>query len=89
MPKGLKKRDFAQMIKKAKWIIAPENEEKIITLQKDLGISHLAACVLSARGWSVSDAESFMGGSFDDISDPFLIADMDKAVELLQKAIKN
>ncbi|MEA4920752.1 MAG: single-stranded-DNA-specific exonuclease RecJ [Clostridiaceae bacterium] len=76
------------MMKKEKWIVANQDEVNINMLQKGLNISHLAASVLSARGiQSLNDALAFMDSDCRNISDPFLIADMDKAVEILTEAI--
>ena len=77
------------MMKKEKWIVAPKDEDRIRLLQQDLGISHLAASVLAARGiGSAGEAQAFMDSDWHHLHDPYLIADMDKAVEILEDAIQ-
>lgn len=77
------------MMKKEKWIVAPKDEARIRLLQQDLGISHLAASVLAARGiGSAGEALAFMDSDWRHLHDPYLIADMDKAVEILEDAIQ-
>ncbi|MBQ5760805.1 MAG: DHH family phosphoesterase, partial [Clostridia bacterium] len=76
------------MMKKEKWIVAPKDEGRIALLQQGLGISHLAASVLAARGiGTVDEALAFMDCDWKHLHDPFLIADMDKAVAILEDAI--
>ena len=73
------------MMKKEKWIVAPKDEGRIALLQQGLGISHLAASVLAARGiGTVDEALAFMDCDWKHLHDPFLIADMDKAVAILK-----
>ena len=75
-------------MKKEKWIIAQRDENRIKSLQKTLGISGLAAAVLSARGMDAETAaREFMNCGSRDLYDPFLMADMDKAAALLEEAI--
>ena len=75
-------------MKKEKWIIAQRDENRIKSLQKTLGISGLAAAVLSARGMdAAAAAQEFMNCGSRDLYDPFLMADMDKAAALLEEAI--
>lgn len=76
------------MIKKDKWIIARRREDVIRSLQHSLGISGLAAAVLSARGIDTEEkAREFMDTDTAHIHDPFLIADMDKAAAIIEDAI--
>ncbi|MBQ2691771.1 MAG: single-stranded-DNA-specific exonuclease RecJ [Clostridia bacterium] len=76
-------------MKKEKWIVAQQNKENIASLQQELGISHLAAAILSARGIvTPEDALAFMDCDSAHLFDPFLIKDMDKAVSILEKAIE-
>ncbi|MDD6316146.1 MAG: DHH family phosphoesterase, partial [Clostridia bacterium] len=76
-------------MKKEKWIIAQRDENRIKSLQKTLGISGLAAAVLSARGMdAAAAAQEFMNCGSRDLYDPFLMADMDKAAALLEEAIE-
>ena len=57
-------------------------------LEKELNISSAAARMLVVRGIQTADeARAFVRPSLDRLHDPFLMRDMDKAVERLHKAI--
>ena len=57
-------------------------------LEKELNISSAAARMLVVRGIQTADeARAFVRPSLDKLPDPFLMKDMDKAVERLHKAI--
>ena len=57
-------------------------------LEKELSISSAAARMLVVRGIQTADAaRAFVRPSLDRLHDPFLMRDMDKAVERLYKAI--
>ncbi len=59
-------------------------------LTKGLGCHPLLAKLLSARGIkSVEDATFFLNPNFKNLTDPFFLKDMDKAVERIFIAIKN
>lgn len=57
-------------------------------LEKELNISSAAARMLVVRGiQTAEEARAFVRPSLDKLHDPFLMKDMDKAVERLHKAI--
>ena len=57
-------------------------------LERELNISSAAARMLVVRGIQTADeARAFVRPSLDKLHDPFLMKDMDKAVERLHKAI--
>ena len=57
-------------------------------LQRELNISSAAARMLVVRGIQTADeARAFVRPSLDNLHDPFLMKDMDKAVERLHQAI--
>lgn len=72
-----------------KVIIKPKGDEKIIKhLQEKLDIDANLANLLSQKGIKTfKEAESFFRPLTDDLYDPFLMADMDKAVERLDAAL--
>ena len=57
-------------------------------LERELNISSAAARMLVVRGIQTADeARAFVRPSLDNLHDPFLMKDMDKAVERLHQAI--
>ncbi|MBE6993135.1 MAG: single-stranded-DNA-specific exonuclease RecJ [Ruminococcaceae bacterium] len=76
-------------MRKEKWLVAEQNTEVIARLSAQLGISRLAAAVLAARGIDTAEAaEAFLDENCAHIHDPYLMADMDKAVAILEDAIR-
>lgn len=74
-----------------RWTIKPKPEsEKIATLAKELQVSPLIATLLLQRGITTfNDAKTFFRPSLNKLHDPFLMKDMDVAVERILQAIKN
>ena len=67
-------------------------DEQTLTTQlaKELNISELSARMLVVRGIRTADqARKYIRPSLDEINDPFLMRDMDKAVARLEKALQN
>jgi single-stranded-DNA-specific exonuclease len=57
-------------------------------LAKSLGVPPLAARILMARGITTpQDAEKFLNPRIEDLSDPFLLPDMEKGVDRLIRAV--
>ena len=66
------------------------NEETTENIAKDLNISKTLAQVLVKRDISVKeDAEKFFSPSLKDLNDPFLMKNMDRAVERILQARDN
>ncbi|PVX50737.1 single-stranded-DNA-specific exonuclease [Balneicella halophila] len=64
--------------------------DKVEELQKLLGIDEVLCRILVDRGIDDFDkAKRFFRPSLDELHDPFLMKDMDKAIERLQKALIN
>jgi len=74
-----------------RWIRKPEPvEEEIKLLSTQLNINSYLSSILIQRGIDTFDkAKEFFRPSLGALHDPFLMADMDKAIERLQQAIKN
>lgn len=67
----------------------PENS-KIEALQKELGVDKIIAALLIQRGIeNYSQAKIFFRPTLDDLHNPYLMKDMEKAVSRIQYAIKN
>ena len=77
------------MAKERKWIIKePADPEKVGRLSAELGIDRVLSELLVKRGVETFEqARSFFRPSLDNLHDPFLMKDMDAAVERVRKAI--
>ena len=73
-----------------RWTIKPKpSEENITKLAKELAIDSTIASLLVQRGIETfDDAKTFFRPSLDDLHDPFLMQDMQKAVERIEMAIE-
>ena len=68
--------------------LTPEQEDAQMRLEHDLNISAASARMLVVRGIETADAaREFVRPSLDRLYDPFLMRDMDKAVERLTRAV--
>jgi single-stranded-DNA-specific exonuclease len=74
-----------------KWTLKHADEIKSKKLQEELKIKHYKICeILTQRGIdNLHDAEKFFNPDLKDLHDPFLMKDMDKAVERIVEAIQN
>ena len=77
------------MGKERKWILKePADPEKVGRLSAELGIDRVLADLLVKRGVETFEqARSFFRPSLNDLHDPFLMKDMDVAVERVRRAI--
>ena len=75
--------------KEKQWIVKPAADpEKVKRLSAEVGIDSVLAGLLIQRGVETfEDARKFFRPSLSDLHDPFLMKDMDKAVERLHRAI--
>jgi len=73
-----------------RWVLSESDEKAIQSLQEDLKVSRILCDLLVKRGIKTLDkARRFFRPSLDDLHDPFIMKDMDKAVERLEKALEN
>lgn len=77
------------MAKDCKWIIKePADKAKVERLAAEVGIDKVLASLLVQRGVETFEqARSFFRPSLDNLHDPFLMKDMDAAVERLRRAV--
>ncbi len=73
------------------WYIKPAGNAAIVKhLSEALNISTSLANLLSQRGVrNYEEARAFFRPSLDDLIDPFLMKDMDKAIERIERALQN
>ncbi|MFP4289115.1 MAG: single-stranded-DNA-specific exonuclease RecJ [Bacteroidales bacterium] len=74
-----------------RWVVKdPENADIEKKLSESLSIDSVLARLLMQRGVNCFlDAKDFFRPSLDNLHDPFLIKDMDKAIDRIDKAIAN
>ncbi len=73
-----------------KWIVNKADENTVRVLMNELKIPSLVAKILASRGvWEKEEAEKYISCDSSVLYDPFLLKDMDKAVERITKAIEN
>lgn len=77
----------------AQWQIqslTPEQEERVESLAKELKLSPAATRLLVHRGiTTVDEAKAYVHPSLAHLHDPMLMRDMDRAVERLERAIRD
>ncbi|MGC4040714.1 MAG: single-stranded-DNA-specific exonuclease RecJ [Flavobacterium sp.] len=72
-----------------RWTLKPKpSNEKVKSLAAELKVSELIASLLVQRGIETfEEARQFFRPGLDDLHDPYLMKDMDKAVARIEKAI--
>ncbi len=72
-----------------RWVQNDENNEDIVEkLATTLKIDHILARLLAQRGiYTYAEARDFFRPSLDSLHDPFLLKDMDLAIERIERAL--
>lgn len=72
------------------WEIYNVDNEQVKKVEKELNISELIARILVHRGMNTkTEIETFLSPTRNDFHDPFLMPDMEKAVERIISAINS
>jgi len=81
---------YNELMKK-KWVVKPQGDQRIIDdLSKQLNINSVLSALLLQRGISTfEEAKSFFRPTLNMLHDPFLMKDMDKAIDRIDAAILN
>ena len=74
-----------------RWVVKPQGERSAVeALASHLGMSPVLTNLLVQRGIdTIEKAQKFFSPSLRDLHDPFLMKDMDRAVERIEKAVKS
>ena len=73
-----------------RWIIQKSDQKFVQKLEKDLGVNHIVAHLLVLRGIeNFDDAKLFFRPELKHLHDPFLMKNMQDAVDRIEKAIAN
>ena len=74
-----------------RWVLKPKkNVDKTNKLQQELGVNHIIAELLINREIETFDqAREFFRPSIEHLHDPFLMKDMDRAINRIEQAIGN
>ena len=71
-----------------KWRIVPYDKQKAVRLARACGADEFSVLLLSSRGYDTPDAvEAFLAAADAPFSSPFLIKDMDRAVDRIRLAL--
>lgn len=70
------------------WTISEPDQDTVEILARELHLSHPSAKVLVNRGMkSVDEARRFLSPELSELANPFLLPDIDKAVERIRRAV--
>jgi single-stranded-DNA-specific exonuclease len=73
-----------------RWVFKPYNEEVAQRLQQQLNINPVICRLLAQRGIVTYDqAKAFFRPELSQLHDPFLMKDMDKAIDRIERAMHN
>ena len=71
-----------------KWLVRNTDNALAMKLKTDTGLPMLLCSLLVGRGiYTAEQAQQYFNGT--ELSDPLLIADMDKAVQAIEEAVDN
>ena len=77
------------MIKKWNFLCDNLKSDDIASLAKNAGVSQIAAVVLLNRGVTADSGKSYLSADKDSLFSPFLMKDMQKAVDKIEEVLKN
>lgn len=87
----LEDKKYTDGIMTKKWIFSTNyNENEVDILENEIGVSRELARLMNQRGLkSYEEAKTFFRPELNKLHDPFLMKDMDIAIERLERAIKD
>ena len=73
-----------------RWTIKKHDHDQVKSLANELKVSPIVAALLITRGYeTVEKANTFLNPSFDQLHEPYLLKDMEKAVKRILQAVEN
>ena len=70
------------------WTIGEYDTEKVNTLMRELSLKEFLSKVLVAKGFDTPEkADEYLNSSINSLADPFLLKDMDKAVNKIKDSV--
>ncbi len=71
------------------WRVLDVNRERAQEIEKKFNIGALVSNIIAQKNLSDNEIEKFLNPTRNDFYDPFLMPDMDKAIDRIEKAVKN
>ncbi len=72
-----------------KWTIKEENIDRALEISNKFNLNLLTSKILSHKNLKDNEIEKFLNPTRNDFYDPFLMPDMDKAIDRIIKAVKD
>ena len=74
---------------KKKWVIKDYDKDQVLKLKNDFKLTDIMSKLLLARDVKYNEIDKFLNGTLKDIKDPYLLKDMNKLVDRIDKAIQD
>lgn len=72
-----------------KWQYIENNKEEAVRISKKFNLNLITAQIIANRNLKDEQIQTFLNPTRENFYDPFLLPDMEKAVDRILKAIKN
>jgi len=72
-----------------KWIVSPLNKDRARQIEKEMCYPYFLALLLEIRGFHTKEQMNVLFNDAKSYADPFLLKDMDLAVDRIYRAIEN
>lgn len=72
-----------------KWVIKDYDKDQVLKLKNDFKLTDIMSKLLLARDIKYNEIDKFLNGTLKDIKDPYLLKDMNKLVDRIDKAIQD
>ena len=72
-----------------KWVIKDYDKDQVLKLKNDFKLTDIMSKLLLARDVKYNEIDKFLNGTLKDIKDPYLLKDMNKLVDRIDKAIQD